>query len=378
MKFLWHKKYSITLVLVFALMITGSAFAQDKENKDILSLSLTEALKLAEENNQRVHLSKLALEKAELERQEFRYGNRKARKQEDGNWQISKDFDTDYQKEVTGKIMDLGVEMAEMGINATVRNIRFSVESAYYNAISAKDNVKIAEASLARQKDMLKIAEAKLKAGTVAKKDVLDAQVELAKAEGNLLQAKSQEEKAYINLKQLLGISLDRTIELTDSFEYKPIGDKLKLEQIIEDAKEQRMDMIKVKGDVEVAQLDFDWISKVYTSNTFKYKEKEHALQESITQLSDKTKEVEAEVRSIWLDLNEASANIPVLDKSLEMAEESLRLAKLSYEAGVIRSVDVAAAEEGLRQVELNRTQVIFNYNLAKLKLENVQYIPVM
>ncbi len=77
-------------------------------------------------------------------------------------------------------------------------------------------------------------------------------------------------------------------------------------------------------------------------------------------------------MRQIWLDFEEAKVNIPVLDKALEMAEESLRLARLSYEAGLVRSVDVAAAEEGLRQVQLQRSGVIYNYNLARLKLENV------
>ncbi len=69
---------------------------------------------------------------------------------------------------------------------------------------------------------------------------------------------------------------------------------------------------------------------------------------------------VEAQVRGIWLDFEDAKINIPVMDKALEMAEESLRLAKLSYEAGLIRSVDVAAAEEGLKQVQLQRLSAIY------------------
>ena len=94
-------------------------------------------------------------------------------------------------------------------------------------------------------------------------------------------------------------------------------------------------------------------------------------------QLESVRDNVETEVRSIILDLTEAQANIPLLDKTLEMARESLRLAKLSFEAGIARSVDVSAAEEGLRQVEFQRAQAIYNYNLAKLKLQNVIYIPV-
>ena len=198
-----------------------------------------------------------------------------------------------------------------------------------------------------------------------------------ASAEANLLKAQVQEEKAYINLKRLLGLPLDKPIKLTDYFEYNPKDLEKNLEEIIEEAQQSRIDIMSAEGTFEIAKLDFDLNSKVYPSNTFIYKEKEHAMEEARMKLADTRSSVEAEVRGIWLDLKEAETNIFVLDKSLEMAEESLRIAKLSYEAGLIRSVDVAAAEEGFKQVQLQRSAVIYNYNLARLKLENVVYFSV-
>jgi len=85
------------------------------------------------------------------------------------------------------------------------KGIRFGVEAAYFGALLARDNRLLAEAAVERQKDLLRIAEARYKVGAVAKTEVLDAQVQLAKAEANLSNVKSQEEKAYINLKKLLG-----------------------------------------------------------------------------------------------------------------------------------------------------------------------------
>ena len=261
---IWHRKYIVTLVLICTLIATGFAFAQDKEQSKgtkSLKLPLEEAIKLAEQENPRIHLSKLALEKAELARQEFKYGDRRAKKQKE-ELGLSKDYDYNYQKELGEKRTDFGVDMAKLGIDATVRNIRFGVETAYYGALSARDNTNIAEVALDRQKDLLKIAEAMLKAGTIAKKDVLDAQVQLAKAEGDLFQARSEEEKAYINLKQLLGISLNSHIKLTDFFEYKPLDNKIKLEQLINDAQKNRMDVATAQGNFDIAKLDFDWTSK--------------------------------------------------------------------------------------------------------------------
>jgi len=377
LKTLMSKKL-LAVLLILTLIPASFAFSQEdkKSENEVLKLSLEDAIKLAEENNQQVKLSELGLEKAKLGRQQYRYQDRKAKEQEEElkelGISLEGTFEYDYNTKMADKRTEVAVKLAEAGIDVTVKGIRFGVEAAYYGALSARDNRLLAEAAAQRQQDLLRIAEAKYKAGMVAKTEVLDAQVQLAKAEANLLSAKSQEEKAYINLKKLLGLPQDKPIELTDSFDYKPADFEVTLEELLKEAQKNRIDIMSAQGAYEIAKLDFDLSSKVYPSNTFIYKEKEHAMEEARIKLEDTKAAVEAEVRQIWLDFEEAKANIPVLDKALEMAEESLRLAKLSYEAGLVRSVDVAAAEEGLKQVQLQRAGAIYNYNLARLKLENV------
>lgn len=394
-KTLMSKKL-LALLLIVTLLPASLAFAKEDEKaeNEVLKLSLEDAIKLAEENNQQVKLSELALEKAKLGRQQYRHQDKRIRDAIDsweqmtpeekadmdleeymtrlGEYEALSSFDTSSQMDLLDKKTEVYLKLAEAGIDVTIRGIRFGVEAAYYGAISARDNRLLAEAAVERYQDLLRIAEAKYNAGVVAKTEVLDAQVQLAKAEADLLKAKSQEEKAYINLKKLLGLAQDELIELTDTFDYKPTDFDVTLEELIGEALKNRIDIMSAEGAYEVAKLDFDLNSKVYPSNTFIYKEKQHAMEDARIKLEDTKASVEAEVRQIWLDFEEAKVNIPVLDKALEMAEESLRLARLSYEAGLVRSVDVAAAEEGLRQVQLQRSGVIYNYNLARLKLENV------
>lgn len=394
-KTLMSKKL-LALLLIVTLLPASLAFAKEDEKaeNEVLKLSLEDAMKLAEENNQQVKLSELALEKAKLGRQQYRHQDKRIRDAIDsweqmtpeekadmdleeymtrlGEYEALSSFDTSSQMDLLDKKTEVYLKLAEAGIDVTIRGIRFGVEAAYYGAISARDNRLLAEAAVERYQDLLRIAEAKYNAGVVAKTEVLDAQVQLAKAEADLLKAKSQEEKAYINLKKLLGLAQDELIELTDTFDYKPTDFDVTLEELIGEALKNRIDIMSAEGAYEVAKLDFDLNSKVYPSNTFIYKEKQHAMEDARIKLEDTKASVEAEVRQIWLDFEEAKVNIPVLDKALEMAEESLRLARLSYEAGLVRSVDVAAAEEGLRQVQLQRSGVIYNYNLARLKLENV------
>jgi outer membrane protein TolC len=368
------KGFFVAVILTCAVIAAGFAYAVDglkEKETEVLKLSLADAIKMAENNNPQIHLSKLALEKANLAKKEIVY------KDKNTPDMVKNDFDVKYGFELGKKRADFGVKMAEVGVDATIRNIRFGVEAAYYAALAADDNYRIAEESLKMQEEMLRIAQAKFKSGTVARKDVLDAQTQLAKAQADYQKAESEKEKAYINLKRLLGIEMDRPVELTDEFEYRPLDKEADLKKLLEDAQKNRMDIIQARWNLDIAQLDFDLISKVYPSNTFKYKEKEYNLEEARIKFDDTVSQVEAEVREILLDLRVAGGNIPLLDKSVEAAEESLRLAKLSYEAGIVRSVDVMAAEEALKRIRLQRSQAIYNYNLAKIKLENVVYIPV-
>ncbi|HHW01782.1 MAG TPA: TolC family protein [Thermoanaerobacterales bacterium] len=392
--FIKKQKLVLILLMIASLVATGFAFAQgDKkaEEPQVMKLSLADALKMAEQNNPQVALSKLAVEKAELAQKELKYREKKDKESEEESnnapssdlpqidmFKIStSDFDYKYNMEMGKKSAEFGIEMAQASVDATLRNIRFGVEAAYYGALAAEDNLKISQDALKRQEEMLKIAEVKFKTGMIAKRDLMDAQVQVAQAQAAVSVAEQRRQKAYINLKKLLSIDLEKQIELTDAFEYKPVETLPDIEKLLKDALENRMDIIQAQGKLDIAQLDFDLTSRVYPSNTFKYKEKEYALQDAKINLENKKKDMEAEVRGILLDLQEAGANIPVLDKSVELARESLRLAKLSYEVGMVRSVDVSQAEEMLKQVELQRNQAIYNYNLAKIKLENVVYIPV-
>ncbi|GAQ25460.1 TolC family protein [Tepidanaerobacter syntrophicus] len=363
-------------VLVLSLMISSIAFAQENSDNEVLSLSVEDAVKIAEENNQQIKLSQLALQKAQLARKELVYQEKKVKEEEDmlGREIISGTFEYQYAQDLGKKQADIGVDLAQRGIEVAIKGVEYGIEAGYYGALLAKENVAIAQAAVDRQQEMLRIAEAKYKAGTVAKTEVLNAQVQLTKAEGDLSKAKSSEEKAYITLKKLLGLPLDKNINLTDSFKESPENLDVTLDELIEQANSNRIDIVSAEGAFEIAKLDFELSSKAYPSNTFTYAEKEYAMEEAQLKLSNTKSSAEAEIRNTWLDFEDAKTNIPVLDKSLEVAQESLRIAKLSYEAGLVRSVDVTAAEDGLKQVQLQRLSAIYNYNLARLKLENSVY----
>ncbi|TYP52503.1 TolC family protein [Thermosediminibacter litoriperuensis] len=366
----------LSVILVLALF-TVSSGAAGADTGDVLTLSLEEAVELALKNNPAVGLAQLGVEKAELKKKELRYQEKKVEEKEEAYGTNLKDFDYEYGMELGKKAADMELKLAELGVEATGRSIRFGVEAAYYAALAARDRLQIAGDSLKRAMEMERIAKALYESGSAAKKDLLDARVKVATAEAELKKAEAEKEKAYIDLKKLLKVDMERGIELSEALEFKAADKEISLEELLLQARERRIDLVQAREQLELVRLDFDMTKRVYPSNTFKYKEKEYALKEAELNYEEALSRVEQEVRKAYLDYTAAAASIPVLDRSLEMAEESYRLAKLSYEAGLIRGVDLMQAEEALKQAKLQRAQVIYAYNLAALNLDNVVYMSV-
>ncbi|HHV19809.1 MAG TPA: hypothetical protein GXZ27_13395, partial [Thermoanaerobacterales bacterium] len=77
----WLSKRFFVALLVLTLITAGFAFAQESNNDEdeVLKLSLKDAIKIAEENNQQIKLSKTGLEKAELGRKQYRYQDKKVK-----------------------------------------------------------------------------------------------------------------------------------------------------------------------------------------------------------------------------------------------------------------------------------------------------------
>ncbi|MFO7152958.1 MAG: TolC family protein [Bacillota bacterium] len=376
------KKFLVFAAILSFSLLAFSSGAVGTSAEEPLKLTLQEAVEIALKNNPSIGLSELAVEKAKLKKDQLRYREKKVEEQDEELRQlygmsITKDFEYEYSMEMGKKAADMELKLAQLGVEAAKNSIRFGVEAAYYAALSARDKVEIARESLERAREMERIAQALYENGSATKKDLLDAQVKLSTAEAELKKAEVEMEKAYIDLKKLLKLDMARQIELSEGSEFKAVEKKVDLNELLEKARKNRIDLVQAREQLDLAKYDFEMTQKVYPSNTFQYKEKEYALKQAELNYQNVESQIEQEVRKAYLDYTAAASSLPILEKSLEMAEESYRIARLSYEAGLIRSVDLAQAEEAVKQVKLQKAGAIYSYNLAALYLDNVIYMSI-
>ena len=79
---------------------------------------------------------------------------------------------------------------------------------------------------------------------------------------------------------------------------------------------------------------------------------------------------VEFEVRSAYLNLRGAETLIEVQRESVAQAHESVRIANLQFQNGIITTVVLTDTQLALAQAEVNRLQAYHDYIVGLVRLE--------
>jgi outer membrane protein TolC len=82
--------------------------------------------------------------------------------------------------------------------------------------------------------------------------------------------------------------------------------------------------------------------------------------------------QVAVDVKQACLELKEASSIIKSQEDNLQDAREALEIAYVRYNNGVGINLDVLDAQVSLASVEKNLTEGIYDYIMAKAKLERL------
>jgi outer membrane protein TolC len=87
---------------------------------------------------------------------------------------------------------------------------------------------------------------------------------------------------------------------------------------------------------------------------------------------ADTRRRVELEVRQAYSDYLQAQELLEAQKKTVEEAEESLRLAEARFRAGSGTQLDVLSAQTALTEARSNEIQALYDYNVANATLERV------
>lgn len=377
------KRLSILAIVALLIMgtVSGTSLAETAEDQ-VMVLSLNEAIDYALEHNPDIKLAKVSVDEAE------KAYNQALDKKEDTEelddlsdeqldllrGMVPTGLDAEKLKELYPAQAKRYNEMAKASLDFTQRATSLSVESAYYNVLSAEKKVTVNQATVDRAAEQLKSAQASFNAGMVAKNDVLGAEVQLDKAKVDLNTAENDLDIAYMQLNRAMGLELDQPLQLTTKLGYTQY-DEMELADTVDQAAAMDAGLLSVKVDFENKQDALELVSKYYTPNVYMYKDAKFAADKAQVNYQEAEKDFELKVVTAYKKLKETEANYKMLLKSVDRAKESLRLSKLRYQVGVATSIEVLQASEALNSQELYLSQTLQGYNLLKAQFKNMVFV---
>lgn len=285
----------------------------------------------------------------------------------------------------------------------------------YFNVLSNLETLKINQAQVALAEDQLRIAQARLNSGRVPEVDVLTAKVQLNNEKQNLKASEGRIDISLANLRKTLLISQETAVVPTSSIDYQPeyFDFQLALLESLDNRLEVDIATLNVEsariglkstydpyrptlrvtgnygyystGDRVVDAFVNDRLSdpkwSVTTSISVPFfifdggviresaKQATISLQQAEANLADTKETIELEIRNQLTSLENARERVRIVQDTIELAKESLRITDLRYRMGKTSYLELVDGRNNLRTAELNLLSAMIEHNLSKIRV---------
>ncbi|MCM0756330.1 TolC family protein [Desulfovibrio aminophilus] len=303
----------------------------------------------------------------------------------------------------------LGKEQNEDKLYQAELSLIQSIQTAFLSLLQARMDVKSAQDSVERLKSQLQVTQAFFEVGLKPRLDVLQAEVQLATAQQELLKAQNAVDTQTAQLNTLLDLPLEAGVDYVGELNYAPFSRSL--EQCLEQAYKGRPDLRIGEKSVQMAEKDSTITASAYypqVSANYNYNRAgDDPLADDSKHLSDSSREnwnaglnvqwkmwqwgstyyahdqsqetvkqIRAEldktrlnagfeVKSGLLSMQEAADRIGVARKSVEAARESYRMALARYQAQVGTNTDLLTAQSDVTKSEAELNGALADYAKA-------------
>lgn len=325
-----------------------------------------------------------------------------------GTLQLSYDLYTAGSRPASIRAAEKQLRFQELEVERISQQLRLNITRAYYNLQESDAQVEISQAAVTDAAQSLRDAQLQEQAGLGTQFDVLQAQVQLANANQDLTRALSQQRITRRQMVQLL--SLAQPVEISAADPIEVAGNwELSLEQSIvlafknraeleqqllqRDISEQRRrialaavrpqatltasynilgvlndDLGPAQGLALGARLRWNFFDGGAARARAKQESTSIAIAES--NFAEQRNQFRFDVEQAFFSLNANRENIQTASFALERAQESLRLARLRFQAGVGTQTDVINQQTELTRARGNRLRAILDYNRALADLQ--------
>ena len=319
----------------------------------------------------------------------------------DGDLTLTYDIYTGGRRGADIRRAEQQVEFDSLDVERVTEQVLFETISDYYDLQDADAQVRIREAAVEDAAQTLKDARLLEQAGLGTRFDVLRAEVELANAEQELTRALANQKTARRQLVRTL--SLGQQVDLRTADEIETAGvwepsleesiilgydNRVELEQFLvsreinKEIKQIRLSDIRpqlsIFGTYDFLEVTDDGIDiqdgyrvgaqvqwRLFDGGRARARarQSEIDIQNDEVGFADQRNQVRLEIEDAFFNLQANKQNIATAETAVELAEESLRLARLRFQAGVGTQTDVIASQTELTTARGNLLTAVIDYN---------------
>jgi outer membrane protein TolC len=301
-------------------------------------------------------------------------------------------------------------QAAAYDLESVISDSLFQVRSSFYNVLLAREKTKVQEENIELYTRQLKDEQNQFKTGNVSNFEVLRAQVALANQQPALIAAKNDYRVALEQLRQLLGAPAGPTgtnaefVQVVGTLDYNP--ENYTLESALSSAHDHRPELLSLQartnsGEQAVIQAKstyypsvsavgtYEWVGMGLThggnvsangwllglqstwsifdgrATAGKVRQAKSLEAQSRIGLQAEQLAIDVEVRQAISSLEEANELVVASKKTVELAEEALRLAEVRYHTGSATQLDVLTSQVDLTSARMNELQSHYAYSVA-------------
>ncbi|MGL5941749.1 MAG: TolC family protein [Waterburya sp.] len=301
------------------------------------------------------------------------------------------------------------LNITELELERIVEQARFEAARDYYDLQNNDAQIRIEEAAVEDASQTLKDAQLLKQAGLGTRFDVVSAEVELSQAQQRLITARANQNIARRQLAETLSISHKTDLATADAIEevgtwqlslpqtiVQAFKNRAELEQQLlerEIGEEQRtIALSRIRPTVSAGatyslsdnfeddtsdfadeyQLQLQGTWRLFDGGAARAsaEQAERDSQIAETRFANVRNQIRFTVEQAYFSLDSSRKNIATATKEVELAEESLRLARLRFQAGVGTQTEVIDAQTQLTTARGNLLTSIINYNQSYNQLQ--------
>ncbi len=296
------------------------------------------------------------------------------------------------------------IEVADHELAARRNELVYEVRRGYYNALRAREMISVYRQAEAQIEKSLELARNRFKEGTVLKTDVLNLEVQLARAEEDLLQAENAFRLAVAALNTSIGADIVTPENLVSPSRQEPAGLPANPESL---SVAERPELLRAAAYARAARLDARSTRRAYRPNVEAFGSMDmdskkasrfeesyrvgvaaewdifdgHARsaarseasahrREALAVLKETRKQLELDLEDARLTAQNASKRREVTRRALDRAEESLRTTQSLYENGAVDVTALLSAQTAMTRSMVRHQAARYEYLEALANLD--------